>query len=109
MLRIRAASLQMLFHERLARLLEESHVFGSSRSLPHPDIDSFDYGKFLKSRTNRPLVYEFENFQLRSAVEHISKSWTTRERNVATIPVELTLRWWAHHTCVCPPIWTHRG
>ena len=52
------------------------------------DIDSFDYGKFLKSRTDRPLAYEFENFQLRSSVEHIRQVMDyVRKKRVATIPV----------------------
>src|SRR4051794_21343327 len=37
------------------------------------DLDSFDYAKFLKGRSDRPFWYEWENFQLRSSVEHIRK------------------------------------
>lgn len=52
------------------------------------DLDTFDYGKFLRGRTDLPLWYEFENFQLRTSVEHVKKIFNrAREKRGGWIPV----------------------
>jgi len=52
------------------------------------ELDGFDYGKFLRGRRDLPLWYEFENFQLRSSVEHVKKIFNrAREKRRAWIPV----------------------
>lgn len=52
------------------------------------DLDKFDYGKFLQGRTDLPLWYEFENFELRTSVEHTKTICAhAREKRGAWIPV----------------------
>ncbi len=43
------------------------------RALGINDLTAFDYGAFLRERKDRPLWYDFENFQLRCAVENTRK------------------------------------
>lgn len=52
------------------------------------DPDHFDYGEFLRAKGGRAFSYEFENFQLRSSVEHVRKIFDfAREKRAKRIPV----------------------
>jgi hypothetical protein len=53
---------------------EQLHAVGVT------DLATFDYGQFLRDRPDRPLWYEFENFHLRSSVEHVKRISQYAER-----------------------------